>query len=63
METTILRLPAVLAATGLSRSTLYELIATGAFPRQVRLSARSVGWPEGEVRAWLLDRMLSRAKQ
>jgi prophage regulatory protein len=38
------RLPTVLAATGLGRSTVYRLIAAGAFPAPVRLGPRAVGW-------------------
>jgi len=47
----ILRLPAVKASTGLSRSTLYLRIAQGVFPRPVSLGARAVGWPANEVAA------------
>jgi len=40
----IMRLPAVLLATGLTRSTLYRLMAQRAFPTPVKLAKRSVGW-------------------
>lgn len=59
MTPAILRLPAVLALVGLSRSTLYELVAAGQFPRQVRLSARRVGWLADEVNDWLAERRLA----
>ena len=49
----ILRLPAVVALTGLSRSTLYGKIAEGNFPRQVSLGARAVGWRENDINSWL----------
>jgi prophage regulatory protein len=45
----LLRLPEVLRRTGLSRSTLYVLMADNLFPRSVHLSARSVAWREEEV--------------
>ncbi len=51
MTHSILRLPAVKAATGLSRSTLYLRIASGVFPRPVSLGGRAVGWPAHEVAA------------
>ncbi len=51
MTHSILRLPAVKASTGLSRSTLYLRIAQGVFPRPVSLGARAVGWPASEVAA------------
>jgi len=50
MTYTILRLPAVLADTGLSRSTIYLRIAQGVFTHPVSLGARAVGWPAHEVR-------------
>jgi prophage regulatory protein len=49
MATTILRLPAVKAETGASRSTIYLRIQQGLWPKPVRLGPRSVGWPESEV--------------
>jgi len=49
MTHTILRLPAVKAATGLSRSTLYLRIAHGVFAHPVSLGGRAVGWPAHEV--------------
>lgn len=49
----ILRLSSVLHRTGLSRSTLYRLISAGAFPGQVRIAPRCVGWREAHVDAWL----------
>ena len=51
MPYTILRLPNVKVATGLSRSTLYLRIANGFFTHPVSLGGRSVGWPEHEVAA------------
>lgn len=53
MAETILRLPAVKARIGLSRSTIYQLVAQHRFPRQIALGARSVGWLESEVDEWL----------
>jgi prophage regulatory protein len=49
MTHTILRLPAVKANTGLSRSTIYLRIAQGVFTHPVSLGARAVGWPADEV--------------
>ena len=51
MTHTILRLPAVKSATGLSRSTLYLRIAQGVFTHPVSLGGRAVGWPAHEVAA------------
>jgi prophage regulatory protein len=51
MTHSILRLPAVKIATGLSRSTLYLRIAQSVFTHPVSLGGRAVGWPANEVEA------------
>ncbi len=53
---TILRLPAVKARTGLSRSTIYVMIAEGRFPVGVRLGTQAVGWYDSEVAEWIATR-------
>lgn len=53
----IVRLPEVKALTGLSRSTVYERIREGQFPRPVGLGGRNVGWVEGEVTDWIQGRI------
>ena len=53
MTYAILRLPAVKAVTGLSRSTIYLRISEGRFPKPVSLGDRAVGWIEAEVQEWL----------
>lgn len=53
MVTSILRLPAVKARTGLSRSTVYLRVAEGTFPKPVSLGGRAVGWVESEIQQWL----------
>ncbi|OAI13007.1 AlpA family transcriptional regulator [Methylomonas koyamae] len=57
MVTKILRLPAVKARTGLSRSTIYLRMSEGGFPAPVSLGGRAVGWIEAEVDAWLNQRI------
>ena len=51
----IIRLNAVLARTGLSRSTLYRKISEGTFPRQVKISVHSAGWCKSAVGRWIAD--------
>jgi prophage regulatory protein len=51
MAQAILRLPAVKAESGASRSTIYLRIQQGLWPKPVRLGPRSVGWPASEVAA------------
>ena len=50
---TIWRLPEVLRQTGLSRSTIYDMISRGDFPRQVQLGRRAVGWMAEDVLDWI----------
>ena len=58
VDETILRLPAVMERTGLSRSSVYKLIAEGRFPKQVRLSKRSVGWLQSELNSWVRQQIV-----
>jgi len=51
-----LRLPSVIEATGLSRSTIYDMMSEGKFPRPVALGKRLVAWPESVIAKWLADR-------
>ncbi len=52
-----LRLPEVMARTGLSRSTIYVRLDEGRFPRPVSLGGRAVGWIEAEVDEWIRERI------
>lgn len=60
--TKMLKLKEVKGATGLSRSSIYNLISKGIFPQQVRLcpSGRAVGWLCAEVEDYLAQRVASR---
>jgi len=49
MTTVILRLPAIKARTGLSRSTIYLRISKNEFPVPISLGGRAVGWLEEDV--------------
>lgn len=46
--------------TGLPRSTRYELIAKGEFPRPVRIGRRAVAWLDEEVEEWMQRRVAER---
>ena len=54
---TILRRKQVEARTGLARSTIYQHVRAGTFPAPISLGAKSVGWIEAEVNAWLEARI------
>lgn len=53
----ILRLPAVIAKTGISRSGIYQLMKSGDFPQSIKISARSVGWQESRLEEWVSRRV------
>jgi prophage regulatory protein len=61
MTPTILRLPAIKATTGLSRSTIYLRISQGLMPRPISLGGRAVGLPSHEVSAINLARIAGKS--
>jgi prophage regulatory protein len=59
----ILRLREVEQTTGIKRSTIYEGIEAGTFPKQIPLAPRAVGWLEDEIAAWVEARIAERAQK
>jgi prophage regulatory protein len=57
MANNILRLPAVMASIGLSRSSIYLRISEGTFPKPISLGGRAVGWLESEIEVWVEQRI------
>ena len=55
-----LRLPEVKHASGYGRTTIYEKIKTGDFPKPYSLGARAVGWLADDVEAWIESRIKAR---
>ena len=55
--TTFLRLPQVIARTGLQRSSIYAGMQAGTFPSPIPLGERAVGWKESDVDKWINDRI------
>lgn len=62
----LIRLREVRELTGLSRSTIYELMNSkskyhdATFPRQVHLTASTSMWVLVEIEAWIASRMAQR---
>ena len=56
MTDIILRRPAVEKIIGLSRSTIYEMISLGLFPKPIRIGRKAVGWRESVIIKWLESR-------
>jgi prophage regulatory protein len=52
----IYRRKKVETVTGLPRSTLYQMVKDGDFPKPVRLGKRAVGWRSSDIEQWLAER-------
>ena len=57
MTVIFLKRPEIEQRTGLKRSTIYDKMKAGTFPKPVKLGARAVAWPEAEVDAWMEERL------
>jgi prophage regulatory protein len=53
----LLRLPGVVAKTGMKKSSIYQAIQNGKFPPPIKLSERSSAWPSDEIDAWIAKRI------
>lgn len=49
----LLRRPEVEQRTGLKRSTIYENMAKGTFPKPIKIGARIVCWTEQAIETWI----------
>ena len=54
---TILRFPAVISRTGLSRSTIYLHISKGTFPKSIKRGERASGFLESDINEWIESRV------
>lgn len=61
MSQYILRLPEVIKRTGRSRSSIYQGIKDGTFPKPIKLGARSIGWPSSAIDDWIEERIQNSA--
>jgi prophage regulatory protein len=48
--------------TGLTTSAIYEMMATGTFPKNFPITDRSVAWRQSEVEAWKASRLAAAGK-
>ena len=62
MAEKVLSISAVRAATSLGRTSIYDGVAAGTFPKPIKLTARRVGWRESSVDAWIAARELAVAQ-
>jgi prophage regulatory protein len=59
-EHQIIKLPSVINIAGISRTSIYNRIEDGTFPKQISLGERSVGWIKSEILEWIDSRIRER---
>ncbi len=52
----VLKLPEVLRATALCKTSLYEMIKNDEFPSPIKLGRRAVGWKQSTIIDWIDSR-------
>ena len=57
MSKKIIRLPQVIAKTGLAKSTIYLFLKEKKFPKSIQLGQRSIGFLESDIDAWIDNRI------
>jgi prophage regulatory protein len=60
-ERRILRVSAIVAKVGLSRTTIWRLVKAGEFPQPIELATRARGWFDHEIDNYLEARAAERA--
>jgi prophage regulatory protein len=56
MSIKILRRNEVEQIVGLSRSTIYAMMAEKTFPKPIKLGKRAIGWPDNVIADWIEER-------
>ncbi|MBO2581741.1 AlpA family transcriptional regulator [Shewanella algae] len=56
----LIRLTQVIERTGLGRSSIYNYMAAGYFPKSVKPGPRLVAWVEEEIDEWIADKISKR---
>ena len=60
MSEELWRIRKVVEATGLCRSTIYERMQQGQFPKNIKLGPQAVAWRSSEVQEWI-DKQIAKA--
>ena len=56
----LLRLKEVISQTGLARSTIYDLMGRGEFPKSFKITERSTAWLESDIQEWIENKIANR---
>lgn len=59
----LIRLPEVESMTGLKKSSIYDLVKKGQFPKQITVSRRMSAWSEAAVLTWIQERLCAGGSQ
>lgn len=51
------RLQEVIKIIGLSRSSLYQMMDKGLFPRSINIGSRAIAWTEESIEEWIQSRI------
>ena len=57
MPVRLLKRQQVEEITTLSRSSIYDMIKRGVFPKPIKIGERAVAWREADIIAWMDARM------
>jgi prophage regulatory protein len=60
--TRFFRLKDVKAITGLSKSTIYERISAGSFPKQILIGPRTAAWLDSDIQDWIESQVAAARK-
>ncbi|MGF6932962.1 prophage regulatory protein [Paraburkholderia sp. UCT70] len=59
----LVRLPEVMARTGLVRAAIYVRMNEGTFPLSLKIGKSSVAWRESEIDAWIVATIAEAERQ
>ncbi len=57
MSERLIRLPEVMEMTGVKKSFIWQSIADGKFPKQIKLAPRIAVWKLSDVKAWIAEKV------
>jgi prophage regulatory protein len=57
MENKLLRIPSVIEATGLSRSSILAMAKSqgSSFPQPLKIGKRAIAWRSQDIQAWIAE--------
>ena len=56
MPEAFMKLPEVIATVRLGKTTIYDMIKRGEFPRQVKISRKTALWDKAKIEAWMKEK-------